>query len=211
MAGKNLITITEECDLGVIINNDLKSSKHCSSAAKKANRMLEMISRTVSYKTKFNVLKLYNAFVRPHLEYAVQFWSPYLRKDINKLEKVQRRATKLIPSLRNKSYENRLRELNLYSLEKRRLRGDMIEVWKIMKGKENINRGSLFTIEEHGVTRSNGFKIIGKRFNTEIARNFFTYRVVNEWNKIPYNVINCETLDTFKKRLDKYYADRRIL
>ena len=128
MSGKKLIPVTEERDLGVIISNDLKSSKQCTDAAKKGNKMLGMISRTISYKSRHSILKLYNALVRPHLEYSVQFWSPYLRKDIIKLEKVQRRATKLIPSLRNKSYEDRLRELNLYSLEKRRVRGDMIEV-----------------------------------------------------------------------------------
>ncbi|KAF9756139.1 hypothetical protein NGRA_3327 [Nosema granulosis] len=100
------------------------------------------------------MLKLFNAFVRPHLEYAVQFWSPFLRKDVIKLEKVQPRATKLIPSLRNKLYEDRLRKLDLYSLEKRRVRGDMIEVWQIMKGKENVDQASLFTLDTNGVTRN---------------------------------------------------------
>ncbi|KAG0435367.1 hypothetical protein DMUE_4760 [Dictyocoela muelleri] len=107
------------------------------------------------------MLKLFNAFVRPHLEYAVQFGSPFLRKDVIKLEKVQRRATKLLPSLRNKSYEGWLRELNLYSLEKRRVRGDMIEVWKILKGKKNVDRVSIFTLDRNGVTRNNAYKIVG--------------------------------------------------
>lgn len=208
MAGKKLIPVTEEKDLGVIISSDLKSSKQCNDASKKANKMLGMISRTISFRTKYNILKLYNAFVRPHLEYSVQFWSPYLRKDIIKLEKVQRRATKLIPSLRNKSYEERLRHLNLYSLEKRRVRGDMIEVWKIMKGKENVDRAKLFTLDENGVTRNNGYKIVGKRFTFDITRNFFTYRVVEEWNKLPRKVVDSETMDTFKSRLDKFYQQR---
>ena len=155
------------------------------------------------------MLKLFNAFVIPHLEYAIQFCSPFLRKDVIKLEKVQRRATKLIPSLRNKSYEDRLRELNLYSLEKRRVRGDMIEVWKIMKGKENVDRASLFTLDTNGVTRNNGYKIVGKRFSLDITRNFFTYRVVEEWNKLPAEVVNSNTIETFKSRLDKFYINRR--
>ena len=119
MSGKILIPVAEDRDLGVIISNDLKSSKQCNDAAKKGNRMLGLISRSISNRSKYNVLKLYYAFVRPHLEYSVQFWSPYLRKDVIELEKIQRRATKLIPSLRSKSYEDRLRQLNLYSPKKR--------------------------------------------------------------------------------------------
>ena len=147
--------------------------------------MLGMINRTMVYKTRYNMVALYNAFVRPHLEYSVQFWSPYMRKDVIKLEKVQHRATKLIPALRNKSYEDRLRDLNLFSLEKRRIRGDMIEVWKIISGHENLDRSYFFELQENSITRSNGCKIVGRRFQTEIARNWFTYRVVNEWNSLP--------------------------
>ncbi|KAG0420557.1 hypothetical protein EQH57_0097 [Dictyocoela roeselum] len=123
--------------------------------------MMGMISRTISYKNKDSTVKIYNAIVRPHLEYSVQFWSPCLRKDVIKLKNVQRIATKLIPSLRNKSYEDRLGELNLYSLVKRRVRGGMIEVWKIMKGIENVDRASIFTLDTNGVTGNNGYKIVG--------------------------------------------------
>jgi len=208
MAGMKLKEVKEERDLGVIISDDLKNGKQCTAAAKKANQMLGMINRTMIHKTRHNMVALYNAFVRPHLEYSVQFWSPYLRKDIIKLEKVQRRATKLIPALRNKSYEDRLADLSLFSLEKRRVRGDMIEVWKIISGYENIDRTSFFELEENGITRNNGFKIVGKRFQTEIARNWFTYRVVNEWNRLPNFVVNSKTLDTFKKRIDDFYRNR---
>ncbi|KAF9761090.1 hypothetical protein NGRA_2864 [Nosema granulosis] len=102
MSGKKLVPVTEEVDLGVIICNDLKSSKQCNDAAKKDYKMRGMMFRIISYKNQLSKLKLFIAFVRPHLEYAVHFWSPFLRKDVIKLEKFQRRATKLIPSLRNK-------------------------------------------------------------------------------------------------------------
>ena len=85
----------------------------------------------------------------------------------------------------------------------------MIEVWKIMKGKENVNRASLFTLNANEVTRNNGYKIVGKRFSLDITRNFSTYRVVEEWNKLPAEVVNSDTIETFKSRLDKFYQNRR--
>ena len=147
---------------------------------------------------------LYHSIVRPHLEYCVQFWSPYYRKDIDKLERVQRRITKIIPRLRNKSYDERLEELNLFSLSKRRLRGDLIEVFKIFKGFDNINVNDYFTLDRSNVTRNNGCKIVGKRFKTNEAKHFFFNRVVNIWNSLPAHVVNSCTIETFKNRLDKH-------
>ena len=90
---------------GITISNDLKPDKHCSDVVKKANKLVGFISRTFDYKSEKVILTLYNALVHPHLECCIQFWSPYYRKDINKLERIQRRITKIIPRLRNKSYE----------------------------------------------------------------------------------------------------------
>ena len=109
--------------------------------------------------------------MRPHLEYAVQFWSPSLRKDIERLEAVQARATKLIPSIRHLGYVRRLERLNLYSLEKRRLRGQLIETFKMLKGVNNIDYRHLFTFSNNR-TRSNGWKLELKRFNTSQCENF---------------------------------------
>ena len=84
--------------------------------------------------------------MRPHLEYAVQFWSPTLEKDIKRLEAVQARATKLIPSIRQIGYQRRLERLNLFNLETRRLRGQLIETFKILNGITNIEYNKLFTL-----------------------------------------------------------------
>ena len=88
---------------------------------------------------------MYKAIVRPHLEYCIQAWNPYLRKDIDMLEKIQRRATKLIPRLRDLTYDERLKECGLTTLETRRLRGDQIEVFKILNGYENIDSNIFFS------------------------------------------------------------------
>ncbi len=128
-------------DLGVTITSNLKFSQHCKEAACKANRTLGFININFCFKNKDIILPMYEyiSLVRPHLEYAVQFWSPHHGKDIAKLEAFQRRVTKMIPSLRNKSYEERLARLNLFSHEKRRLRGKLIECFKILKGCENVD------------------------------------------------------------------------
>ena len=194
--------------MGVTISNDLKPGKHCSEVVKTANKLIGFIGRTFEFKSDKVVLTLFNALVRPHLEYCVQFWSPYYRKDIEKLERVQRRATKLIPRLRNKPYEERLKELNLFSLEKRRLRGDLIEVFKMIRGFANVTISDYVTVDQERVTRSNGFKIIGKTFRSEESKNFFFNRVVNVWNSLPTQVVNSDTIESFKHRLDAYLTTR---
>ncbi len=105
-------------DLGVTVPSSLKFSHQCKDAAGKASRMLGFINRNISFKTKDTILPLYTSLVRPHLEYTVQFWAPHHAKDRAKLEAVQRKATKMITSLRNKPYEERMARLNLFSLIK---------------------------------------------------------------------------------------------
>ena len=202
LLGKELEICNEEKDLGVMITNDLKSSKQCIEVEKKAQKILGYIKRQFTTRKKETILTLYNALVRPQLEYAVQFWSPTLRKDIDRLEKVQARATKLIPSVRHMSYERRLAKLNLYSLEKRRLRGQLIETFKILKGIENIDYSKLFTLSNNQ-TRSNGWKLDLKRFNTSQCGGFFTYKIASHWNKLPADVVNSTNVNQFKMRLDK--------
>ena len=122
----------------------------------KGNQVLGMIRRNITYKDKSLIVPLYKAIVRPHLEYCIQAWSPYLRKDIDMLEKIQRRATKLIPGLRDLRYEERLKECGLTTLETRRLRGDQIEVFKILNGYENIDSNIFFEVK--GNAHRLGFK-----------------------------------------------------
>ena len=165
LLGKEIESCQQEKDLGVIITNDLKPSRQCIEAEKKAQKILGYIKRQFKTRKKKTILTLYNALVRPHLEYNVQFWSPSLRKDIERLEAVQARATKLIPSIRHLSYHRRLNRLDLFSLEKRRLRGQLIETFKILNGINNVNSESLFTLSNNR-TRCNGWKLEIKRFNT---------------------------------------------
>ena len=102
-------TVQNEKDLGVIIQSNLKVDLQCAKVVKEANKILGMVKRCFTYKSKDNLLKVYKSLIRPHLEYCAQAWSPFYNKDCDKLESVQRRLTKMIPELKNLSYENRLK------------------------------------------------------------------------------------------------------
>ena len=130
-------------DLGVLVRSDMKVEDQVAAAATAASIMLGRICRAFTCLDFYTVPALYKAFVRPKMELAVQAWSPYLKKDIDKLAKVQRHATKLIPCLSHLSYEERLEKLNLTTLEESRPRGDMITVFKILNGFDKISENFL--------------------------------------------------------------------
>ena len=130
MDGNILESVEEERELGIIIQKNLKVDKQCAKAAKTANSVLCTIRRSFINKGVDIILPLYNSLVRPRLKYCVQAWSPFLRKDIEMLEKVQKRATRMIDGFADKHYNDRLTELGLTTLETRRKRGDLNRLLK---------------------------------------------------------------------------------
>ena len=196
----NVEPVQHEKDLGVLTSCDLSTSYQCTEAASKASRVLGMVRRQFKVLDKESFLIIYKGFIRPHLEYAIQAWSPYLRRDIDCLEKVQRRATKMVNGLRILPYESRLKKLKLTSLEKRRQRGDVIEVYKILMGKEGVNPNRFFTLDKRAYsTRGHELKLYTNRSRLELRMNIFSQCVVSHWNNLPGTAVKAESVNSFNK------------
>ena len=207
MDGVKLDSIQQERDIGVIIQDNLKPSIQCAEAARKAGAVLGQISRTFLYRDRITFLKLYTQFVRCHLEFASPAWAPWSVGDKEILEKIQRRAVNLISGLKSSTYEDKLKELGILSLESRRLRADLIQVYKILKGIDDVDSPIWFTPVGNDVarpTRSTAYhgNLIAGNSRLDIRRHFFSNRVVSSWNSLPIEIKDTGTLSRFKNLLN---------
>ena len=179
-------------------------SEQCGIAASKGNKLLGLIRRTIMYKEKQLIVPLYKSIVRPRLEYCIKAWRPYHKKDINILERIQQRATKIIPELRDLSYESCLLQCSLTTLETRRLRGDQTEVFKIVNSYEGVDRNMFFKLKEGSRTRGHKAALVKEQCRLDLRKYSFSQRVINEWNKLPNDCVNASSVNMFKNRIDRY-------
>jgi len=198
---------TEEKDLGVWMNDSLKSTQHVVQTVKKANQILGLIRRSFTFMDCKLMKQLFTSMVRPHLEYGNVVWHPQLKKDMQLLEGVQHRASRMVPGLSKLCYEDRLRKLDIPSLSYRRLRGDMIEVYKYLHGLYSIDCTDILPLHRASgcTTRGHSYKLAKRICQGQLRANFFGYRVVNVWNSLPEEVVTASSVNCFKGRFDRLY------
>jgi len=201
---ETLTSVVSARDLGVTMTNTLSWNTHCSNLALSANQKVNVIFRTFRCKNKNFLMQMYKTFVRSKLEYATPVWSPYHKADIAVIESVQRNFTRRIPELQKLelSYEERLRYLNLESLQLRRLKNDILLTHKILYGHLNVESKQFFHINNRN-TRSNGLKLEKSYFNTDCRKYYFGNRVVDIWNSLPSNLVEIQDHHGFSCQLDQ--------
>lgn len=168
-----------------------------------AREVIFSISRGVASRDREGISPLCSALVRPHLQYCVQVWGPQYKKDRELLGRVQRRATKMMRGLQHLPYKDRLRELGLFSLEKRRLWGDLIAAFQDLKGAYKQEGSQLFGGLNNSRTRGNGLKLKEGRLRLDVRGKLLTERVVRCWNSCPERLwMPRPSLEVLKARLD---------
>nr|XP_006825930.1 PREDICTED: RNA-directed DNA polymerase from mobile element jockey-like [Saccoglossus kowalevskii] len=201
--------VNEEKDLGIVFQDNLKFSKHIAKVVNSANRMCGLIKRCFRHLDQSSFTKLYKALVRPHLDYGDSVWYPITKQDKRSVENVQRRFTRCVTGLSDLSYEGRLSALNLPTLDYRRHRGDMIQVFKILHGHCDVDPAVFFELSS-SVTRGHRWKLIKTRCYKSVRHNFFATRIVNDWNALPEYIVDSNSIDSFKQKLDKLWISRRF-
>ena len=196
--------VEEERDLGILFTPNLKFDKHISNIIRKANNLIGVIKRSFSCLDPPMFQTLYTTLIRPHLEYASVIWNPCQLGNARSIEKIQRRATRIVPQLRNIPYHDRLNALDLPSLLYRRRFLDMVMVYKIIHGLDGAPFDDFFSY--HNIsTRSNGFKLY-KHFSRLNVRKFsFSQRVINDWNNLPMEVVQTSNVILFKAALHNFW------
>ena len=200
-----------ERDLGVQVTNNLKWSEQAKKASNNATRVLAILRKAFVFWDIATTKRLYTTFVRPHLEYAATVWNPYAKKDIKLLERVQQRVTKLPASVRNQSYEERLKIFNLTTLQERRERGDAIQLYKFNRGFNIINWHHPVGQTYRGNTDgpANSVRGLNQRLSSQLTRvkqreHFFSNRCVRIWNNTPEETWRAKSINGFKNAYDKY-------
>ena len=183
----------------------MKFHIHSASASKKGNQILGIIKKSYNTRDALTFSTLYKSMVRIHLVYGNTIWGPYYQGDSKAEESVERRATKLITVLKDKSYEERIRELKLPSLVYRRRRGDIIQMFKIMNGLVRMDKEKLFSPTKTLHTRGHPQRIFKEHAEKLIRSRSFSQRVVNDWNNLPVDLVEATSLNIFKNRLDELW------
>ena len=197
---------TLERDLVVNIDTILTFDNQLTNIVKNARKRSGLLLRTITYRSPIILIPLFKSMVRTPMEHAGVVWSPYKKKHINILEKIQKHFTKFMYGMKNLTYHERLTKLKLPSLEYRRFRGDLIETYKILHSLyDPLTTKSLLTVDSQTITRSNGLKLKKVRTNYKQYQMFFTNRIPTHWNKLPRDIVTANSLNQFNNKIDTHF------
>ena len=199
---------SSQSDLGVVIDRQLKFHSHINKVVGNVGAMMTNLLASTVCRSRDFMLDLYTSHIRPKIEYASSVWNVGYKGDDKKLERLQRRWTRNIHGLENLQYHERLQCLNLFSVQGRLLRYDLIQVWKIISGNSCIPIQTMFEINTYTATRGHPYKLRVKRCRTEIRQKFFSQRTVEVWNSLKSDTVTASTLDSFKRLLQADLGQR---
>ena len=200
--------VTSQTDLGIIVDKDLKFHEHARATARKAGAIAQNLLKSTVCRSPDFMLHLLKVHIRPVLEYASVVWNSGYMLDKKKLESVQRLWTRHVLGLEKKEYMDRLKSLDLYSVEGRFLRADLIKCWKVFHGKCPIEPSQLWEVNVDARTRGHRFKIKVNRCELDARSRFFPNRIINDWNSLPGWVVEARTLGEFKSGLATVLGER---
>ena len=195
--------VQHEKDLGVMFDTDLKFSQHIQENITKANQRIGLIRRNFKYLNRTTLLMLYKTLVRPILEYCSPVWTVLYIKYSEALERVQRHATKLLHGIKDLSYPQRLKTLDLamLTLIYRRRRADMLQIYRIIKGIDQVKQEEHFILAGRTSTRGHWYKIVKARFNTTLKQHLLGVRAINNWNALTEETVQSDNINIFKNNL----------
>ena len=203
VSGLNLPCVTSCRDLGITVVSDLTPTTHINNIVVKAHQRANAIHRCFVSRNTDLLVRAYLVYVRPLLEHNSVVWSPYYKYDIEAIERVQRRFTKRLPGFKEHSYKERLKLLQLPSLELRRLHCDLIWCYKIVFGLVSLEASTFFDLRPSSITRGHPYKIFKRHCYCTARSEFFSERVINIWNGLPLETVNFSTLPAFKRSINK--------
>lgn len=203
-----LPTVQETDDLGVTVDSGLKFSQHVSKLTAKGHRLANLILKCFLSRDVDSLVRAFTTYVRPGLEYSSIVWNPMLKKDIEMLEKVQKRFTKRIPGLKCLTYCQRLARLKLDSLELRRVRADLIFTYKLVFGLINLKLTDYFILRSDTRSRGHPYKLFLPGCISTTRHSFFAYRAARIWNGLPKDSTNFSSLSLFKRSLCSSFLAR---
>ena len=200
--------VESHSDLGVTVDCSLKFHLHIQTIVNKAAGLMSNILKSTLCRSSKFMIPIYKTYIRPLLEFSVCVWATSYVRDSNLLESVQRRWTRNIAGMEGLDYQERLRRLELYSVKGRFLRADLLKCWKVFHNKCAINPEEIFNLAPHSGTRGHALKLSPKHVNLECRKRFFSERCINNWNRLPSSIVECTSIDTFKKHLHDYCKDQ---